>query len=56
MNTLSEEQKTSVKLFYFEEKSYADIVEITGYALNKVKSYIQNGKRNLKTCILNILK
>ncbi len=35
MNTLSEEQKTSVKLFYFEEKSYADIVEITGYALIK---------------------
>ncbi len=56
MNTLSEEQKASVKLFYFEEKSYADIVEITGYALSKVKSYIQNGKRNLKTCILNILK
>ena len=56
MNTLSEEQKTSVKLFFFEEKSYADIVEITGYALSKVKSYIQNGKRNLKTCILNILK
>lgn len=56
MNTLSEEQKTSVKLFFFEEKSYADIVEIAGYALSKVKSYIQNGKRNLKTCILNILK
>ncbi len=55
MNTLSVEQKASVKLFYFEEKSYADIVEITGYALSKVKSYIQNGKRNLKTCILNIL-
>lgn len=56
MNTLSEEQKASVKLFYFEEKSYADIVDITGYALSKVKSYIQNGKRNLKTCILKILE
>ncbi len=56
LKTLSDEQQKSVKLFYFEEKSYADIVEITGYALSKVKSYIQNGKRNLKSCILNILK
>lgn len=55
MNTLSEEQQISVKMFYFEDKSYADIVEITGYALGKVKSYIQNGKRNLKSCIIKIL-
>ncbi|MCI8955024.1 MAG: sigma-70 family RNA polymerase sigma factor [Bacteroides thetaiotaomicron] len=31
--------------------SYADIVEQTGFTLNNVKSYIQNGKRNLKICI-----
>lgn len=56
MKTLTEEQQVSVNMFYLEEKSYADIVEITGYTLNKVKSYIQNGKRNLKNCILKILK
>jgi RNA polymerase sigma-70 factor (ECF subfamily) len=56
IGTLAEEQQTSIRYFYMEEKSYADIVELTGYALNKVKSYIQNGKRNLKSCILNRIK
>ena len=37
--------------FFMEEMSYADIVEQTGFTLNNVKSYIQNGKRNLKICI-----
>ncbi|MFP4664918.1 MAG: RNA polymerase sigma factor [Bacteroidales bacterium] len=45
---LSNEQKQCVSLFYFQERSYADIVRITGYPLKKVKSYLQNGKRNLK--------
>ena len=39
--------------FFMEEMSYADIVEQTGFTLNNVKSYIQNGKRNLKICIKN---
>ena len=55
LGTLSDEQKKSIEFFYLEEKSYADIVELTGYALTKVKSYIQNGKRNLKSCLLNVL-
>jgi len=48
LGDLSEEQRLCVELFYLKEKSYAQIVEVTGYDLNKVKSYIQNGKRNLK--------
>lgn len=51
LETLSEEQRKSVKLFYLEEKCYKEVSEITGYDLLKVKSYIQNGKRNLKICI-----
>lgn len=51
LETLSTEQKTSVELFYLKEKCYQEITELTGYELNKVKSYIQNGKRNLKICI-----
>lgn len=51
LETLSVEQKTSVELFYLQEKCYKEIAECTGYELGKVKSYIQNGKRNLKTCI-----
>lgn len=45
---LSDEQRICVELFYLKDKSYAQITEITGHDLNKVKSYIQNGKRNLK--------
>lgn len=55
MDELSEEQRKSIEYFYYENKSYADIVVITGYTLQKVKSYIQNGKRNLKNCIVRIL-
>jgi len=56
MDTLPEEQKRSIQYFFYEEKSYADIVDMTGYALSKVKSYIQNGKRNLKSCMIKVLK
>ncbi|MCB9225182.1 MAG: RNA polymerase sigma factor [Crocinitomicaceae bacterium] len=45
---LKEEQKISIQLFYIDNKSYDEIVKTTGYDLKKVKSYIQNGKRNLK--------
>ena len=44
-------QKQSVRLFYLDEKCYKEIAEQTGYTLNEVKSYIQNGKRNLKLCL-----
>jgi RNA polymerase sigma factor (sigma-70 family) len=51
METLPDEQRISVDLFYLQEKCYKDVAEITGYDMLKVKSYIQNGKRNLKNCI-----
>jgi RNA polymerase sigma factor (sigma-70 family) len=45
---LNPEQLQCVTLFYLEKKSYQEITEQTGYSLLKVKSHIQNGKRNLK--------
>ena len=48
---LPPEQKDSINLFYLEQKCYKEIADITGFEMNKVKSYIQNGKRNLKICI-----
>lgn len=45
---LSEEQRQCVILFYLKKSSYHQISEKTGYNLMQVKSYIQNGKRNLK--------
>ena len=48
---LSPEQKQSVELFYLQQKCYKEIAEITGKDLNKVRSLIQNGRRNLKNCM-----
>ena len=48
---LSPDQKKVVQLFYFEEKCYNDISTITGLDWNMVRSYIQNGRRNLKLCM-----
>ncbi|MBW4890685.1 sigma-70 family RNA polymerase sigma factor [Mucilaginibacter sp. HMF5004] len=48
---LPQGQKQSIDLFFINEKCYKEITVITGYTLNEVKSYIQNGKRNLKICI-----
>ena len=51
METLPDEQKRSVRLFYLENKCYNEIAEITGLEWNKVRSQIQNGKRNLRLCM-----
>ena len=51
LERLPEPQRRSISLFFFDERSYADIVALTGWALKSVKSYLQNGKRNLKLCI-----
>ena len=51
METLPEEQKRSVELFYLKNKCYNEIAEITGMEWNKVRSQIQNGKRNLRLCM-----
>lgn len=45
---LHPEQQTCIRMFYLEKKSYQSIAIETGYSLLQVKSYIQNGKRNLR--------
>jgi RNA polymerase sigma-70 factor (ECF subfamily) len=45
---LPAEQRTCLELFYLQQKSYKEIAAATGCDLTKVKSYIQNGRRNLK--------
>ncbi len=51
LETLSIEQKKSVELFYLQNKCYKEIAEETGIEWNKVRSFIQNGRRNLKICM-----
>ncbi len=54
LNNLSDDQRVCVELFYLQEKSYKEIAEITSFSLNQVKSFIQNGKRNLKMMLENV--
>lgn len=56
LKELSPEQQQCVTLFYLNKKSYQEISEATGYSLLQVKSYIQNGKRNLRILIDKKLK
>ena len=48
---LSGEQKETIRMFYLEEKSYKEISTLTGKDWPKVKSLVQNGRRNLKICM-----
>ncbi len=48
LTLLKEEQRICIQLFYIEEKSYAQISEQLNFPITKVKSAIQNGKRNIK--------
>lgn len=51
MEQLPAEQKRAIELFYLQEKCYKEIADLTGTEINKVRSFIQNGRRNLKICM-----
>ncbi len=48
---LKEEQRECIRLFYYKDKCYLEISELLDMDEKKVKSYLQNGKRNLKICL-----
>jgi len=51
LKELNPEQQQCITLFYLQKKSYQHISDTTGYSMLQVKSFIQNGKRNLKLLI-----
>ena len=53
IENLHEEQRQTVRLFYLENKCYNEISTLTGFDWNKVRSLVQNGRRNLKICMEN---
>lgn len=53
---LNEAQRKCIKLFFYQNRSYKDIVETTGFTEKQVKSYLQNGKRNLKILLTDFIK
>jgi len=48
---LSAQQRQVVELFYLQGKSYKEIVPLMGIEVDTVRSYLQNGRRNLKICM-----
>lgn len=55
LKQLKKEQQQCLTLFYLEKKSYTEIASVTGYDMLQVKSYIQNGKRNLRLLMEKII-
>lgn len=51
LHALPEQQRQSVQWFYYEDKSYKDIADLLSEEIGKVRSYIQNGRRNLRICL-----
>lgn len=51
LEALPEKQKICVRYFFMDEFSYKDIEDKSGFSLKMVKSFIQNGKRNLQLCL-----
>lgn len=51
LQQLSSEQRQCVTLFYLQKKSYQQISDEMGFTMMQVKSYIQNGKRNLRLLV-----
>jgi len=51
LGKLKDDQRRSVELFYYEHRCYKEIADILKSDENKVKSHIQNGKRNLRICL-----
>ncbi len=51
IEALKEEQQICIRAFYYEDKAYQEIAELHNIDIKKVKSHIQNARRNLKICI-----
>ncbi len=55
MEQLNDEQRACIRAFYLEKRSYKEVSDTLDMPLGKVKSHIQNGKRNLKLIITELM-
>lgn len=53
LEQLGADQKRVIKAFYLQQQCYQQIVADTGWDWSRVRSYIQNGRRNLRICMEN---
>jgi RNA polymerase sigma factor (sigma-70 family) len=56
MNELNADQKICIDYFYLQKKTYQETADLTGFSMMQVKSFIQNGKRNLRINIEKKMK
>lgn len=46
-------QRKTIDLFYYQKVTYKEIANKMGLSWDKVRSFMQNGRRNLKNCLEN---
>lgn len=51
LDKLSAQQRQCVEWFYYEGRSYHEISGLCGEDAGRVRSHIQNGRRNLRICM-----
>ncbi len=51
LGELRDEQRACIKQFYFENRTYVNIAKQLNLQVSQVRSYLQNGRRNLKKCM-----
>lgn len=51
LDQLSDEQKQCIDLFYYQGKSYKEIADMKTEEVGRIRSHIQNGRRNLRICL-----
>ena len=52
MSELKDHQRICITGFYLRGESYDQLAERTGFTVKQVKSYLQNGRRNLKNILV----
>jgi RNA polymerase sigma-70 factor (ECF subfamily) len=55
MLELNESQQVCLRLFFFEHLSYQMIQKKTGFTAKEVKTYLQNGKRRLRSILRQMI-
>jgi RNA polymerase sigma-70 factor (ECF subfamily) len=51
LKKLNEQQRVSIDLFYYQNKTYVEIAAIIEDEVSQIRSYLQNGRRNVKKCV-----
>ena len=53
---LRSDQRECIRLFYYQKQSYTEIAGVLSISEKKVKSHLQNGKRNLRLFLEGLKK